>query len=311
MKSFKALKYSALTILGALLVSSNGFAQGMSSMRGPTNYDKVKTTITDLATQYPNNAKLVTVGQSDSGEAIIGLVVGNGPTNHLVVATHHGNEYGSTAVAVAFAKYMAANPMPGVTMHIIPVLNIKGYNTGNRTETDKAGRTVDPNRDYPSPCNSGEPVHLLKSTKALATYVEANNIIGSATLHTYWPAVAYPWGLGANDLSTGFDEEFIRISKIATSVSNYQVGNSTDLLYPVTGAYEDYAFWKHGIWSLLFEMGNSHSPAEASVQKMISDNVPGLVKMFESMTTARAPHHELTGKCIDRNALRMLDQHNE
>ena len=38
-----------------------------------------------------------------SGDTIIGLKIGNGPVNNLVVGTHHGNEYGATEVTRAFA----------------------------------------------------------------------------------------------------------------------------------------------------------------------------------------------------------------
>ena len=40
---------------------------------------------------------------SDAGETIQALRIGNGPVKTLVVAAHHGNEYGSVEVALGFA----------------------------------------------------------------------------------------------------------------------------------------------------------------------------------------------------------------
>src|SRR5205823_12865107 len=124
-------------------------------------------------------------------------------------------------------------------IYVIPVLNISGYNANNRTERDLNGRYRDPNRDYPGPCGTEGPFHL-KSTASLAKFVEQENIIASATLHTYYPAVVYPWGLSTYDTSTPYDNIFKTMVIHATEWSRYTVGNSTEVIYPADGAYEDY-----------------------------------------------------------------------
>ena len=129
--------------------------------------------------------------------------------NSLIVGTHHGNEYGSTAVALGAADALAKNPVKGQTVYIIPVLNVTGYNRNSRNETGVGG-SFDANRDYTGPCASGKSYNL-KSTKALADFLEAKNIQISATLHTYWPAVVYPWGISTHDLSTPYDAQYIKL----------------------------------------------------------------------------------------------------
>jgi len=274
----------------------------------PDKYEKIRSLMNDLAAQKPDLARVVTIGESDSGRAIEGIAIGTGPVKNLVVATHHGNEYGSTEVAKAFASSLMEQPILGQTLYIVPVLNISGYNQGRRYETGKDGSSYDANRDYPGPCGSEGPFNL-KSTAALARFVEQEGIVGSATLHTYSPAVVYPWGFSTRDLSTPYDDLYKMLVQAATVESKYETGNSTEVIYAADGTYEDYVFWKHGVWSILFELGYSHSPNPNAVAEMIRLNVPGLRRMFEQTPRERAERHDFTGKCLPR--LKALDRHDE
>jgi carboxypeptidase T len=278
-------------------------AMFMLAAPSPSNYDKAVTTLQQIAQQNPANAKLISIGVNDQGTPIQGLQIGNGPVASLVVATHHGNEYGSTAVALGVADALAKKPVEGQTVFVIPVLNVTGYNRFSRNETSLSG-SRDANRDYPSPCKAGASFNL-KSTKALADFVETRNIQISATLHTYWPAVVYPWGISTRDTSTPYDAEYIRLARAATVESNYTVGNSTQVLYAADGTFEDYAFSKHGIWSLLFELGFSHNPDATAIKNMVDVNIPGIRRFLETSPTTRATDHVFKGRC-DRNVLQRV-----
>lgn len=271
------------------------------------NYSEVKSILQRIAAQNAANAAQIEIGNSDSGEAIVGLKIGNGPINNLVVGTHHGNEYGSTEVALGFADALAKNPILGQTVYVIPVLNIKGFNTRSRNEI-VGSQSFDPNRNYPGPCGTEGPF-TLKSTAALAKFVEQENIISSATLHTHFPAVVYPWGLSSRDLSTPYQSTFEKLTRDATVESHYEIGNSTEVIYPADGTFEDYAFWKHGIWSILFELGFSHYPSDSEVNTMIQINIPGLRRMLENAPVTRAIDHAFHGQCDA--LLRSLDRHDE
>lgn len=272
-----------------------------------TTYQDVRAFMRQLVTYFPTTTRLVTVGYSDSGESIEGLEIGSGAIHNLVVGTHHGNEYGATEVARAFAVSVAQNPIPGQTIYVIPVLNIGGYNKKRREEL-ASGISYDPNRDYPGPCGSEGP-HRLKGTLALAAFLASKDIVSAATLHTYYPAVVYPWGIPTQDLSTAYDDVFEQLVRNATIESHYATGNSSDVIYPASGTFEDYAFWKHGIWALLFELGGSHSPGPANIERMVTMNVPGLRRMFEHAPAQRAQRHEFTGRCDYR--FQVLDRHDE
>ncbi len=259
------------------------------------NYNKVVTTITSIAAANPTTTKLITIGVSDQGVPIQGLQIGSGPVNTLVVAAHHGNEFGSTAVALGVADSLANAPLPGQTVFVIPVLNISGYNTVNRFE-NAINNSYDANRDYPGPCKSGS-VFNLKSTKALADFLVEKNIQVSATLHTYWPAVVYPWGISTQELSTPHDAKYSELVKAATLESGYQTGNNTEVLYPADGTFEDYAYWKHGIWSLLFELGFSHTPDNTAIKNMVDVNIPGIRRFLTDSPKVRVTDHQFSGKC--------------
>jgi carboxypeptidase T len=272
--------------------------------RAPSNYDVVVETLQKIAKAYPQTSRIFELGMSDAKVMLYGLEVSGsmhslGRINEvadLVVGTHHGNEYGSTAVALGVADSLAANPLPGHRVYIIPVLNVSGYNVRSRYESLN-GVSVDSNRDYPGPCVRGSSSFRLKSTKALAEFIEQKKIVSSATLHTYSPAALYPWGISTKDLKTEYESTFIGLVKDATVESGYAYGNSTDLLYSADGTFEDYAFWKHGIWSLLFEMGDGHSPSPEQIKKMVAGNVPGMRRFFENAPKIRAEKHAFTGKC--------------
>lgn len=308
----KRLKFKGSTmrvfILGIFGIFLNAGQDALAAPQSALSpYREVQSFLQKTVQQNPKNATLFTLGVSDSGEAIQGIQVGNGPIHNLVVATHHGNEYGSTEVAKGFGASIAASPIAGQTVYVIPVLNIAGYNAGQRQETAK-GRSFDPNRDYPGPCGTNGP-HRLKSTALLARFIDQKAIVASATLHTYFPAVVYPWGISSHDLTTHYDGLFLQLAKASTVESGYQVGNSTEIIYPADGTYEDYAFWRHGIWSLLFELGSSHNPSGGDVAEMVRTNVPGLRRMLEQAPRERAQDHGFSGKCDA--GLAALDLHNE
>jgi predicted deacylase len=315
-----ALAMVLATPLGAAQASATGARQGtaqraydaqtgISADPSRATYADVKAFLADLAAKHPETTRLFTLGDSDSGEKIVGVAIGNGPVHNLVVATHHGNEYGSTEVARGFAQSMAEQPIAGQTVYVVPVLNIAGYNHKDRREPAR-GRTWDPNRNYPGPCGTEGPL-TLKSTQALADFVAKQGIVASATLHTFSPAVVYPWGISTHDLSTPYDDQFRQLCQAATVESQYAVGNSTEVIYPADGAYEDYAFWKHGIWSLLFELGDTHSPDMGEVKQLVQVNVPGLRRFFEQAPAQRAEKHDFTGKCDRSFAMLMRDLHDE
>jgi carboxypeptidase T len=299
------MKKRALGILLTLLATSS-LAVSMDSLAAASKkYSDIQSFMRDLAAKSHGNVQIFTLGTSDTGETIEGLQIGNGPINNLVVAAHHGNEYGSAEVAKGVALDLAQHPIPGQTVWVIPVLNVSGYNSNTRWEKSR-----DPNRDYPGPCGTEGPFKL-KSTHALADFIAAKGIVASATLHTFYPAVVYPWGISSEDLTTPYEDLYTQLTAAAVVESGYQTGNSTRVIYPADGAYEDYAFWKHGVWSLLFELGSTHSPNQAQIDKMVAVNVPGIRRFLSTAPQMRAENHNFTGQCSRSTRMLARDKHDE
>lgn len=287
-----------IRVMAALSIFVTAAFAHASSVGASHDYNQIQSFLASLAQQHPRNAQLIELGQNTQGETIVGLKIGNGPIKNLIVGTHHGNEYGSTEVALGAAADFARQPITGRTIYVIPVLNISGYNANRREESldDRYNYSADPNRDYPGPCGTGGP-YRLKSTKALADFIAQENIVSLATLHASGNMILLPWGISTNDTRTTHEKEFVELGRMCAAYSDYEVGNSTELLYPADGAFEDYAFWKHGIWSILFEIGSRKTPNEAELEDLVRENVPGLRKFMEGAPVARAMHHQFTGRC--------------
>lgn len=287
-----------LVILNVLVIYTlNAQSFYYKSNAAKRNYEDIRLELKSIAAANPNNAELVVVSDSDSGRPVEALKIGHGSVSHLIVSTHHGNEYGATEVAMATAKDLAENPIEDRTVYVVPVLNISGYDKKNRYEKVGAFGYADPNRDYAGPCGTEGP-WKLKSTTGIAKFVEDKKIVSAATLHTYWPAVMYPWGNSTNNYSTLYDDIFIGLAKSATYRSNYEIGFSGEVVYPADGTFEDYVYWKNGVWSLLFELGGSHYPSQTDIDQMNSVNVPGLRRMMEDAPVATAEDHRFTASCV-------------
>ncbi len=283
------------------------------------DYKKVQALLERIQKENPATSEFFTLGTAGTGETIRGLKIGSrevlagaqGSVKNLIVATHHGNEYGSTEVALGIAESLAKDPIKNQTVFVLPVLNVSGFNAGRREESlvnSGLSQLVDPNRDYPGPCGSQGPF-VLKSTKALAEFVERENIIAAATLHTFYGSVTYPWGFSTPDLRTPDEALFINLGKAATELSLYEVGNSAEVIYPANGTFEDYAYWKHGIWSMLFELGSTHQPSLDQLKELVRVNVPGLRRLLENAPTSRAAQHSFDGRCDTTR--RHLDRRDE
>ena len=305
MKILRALVVAAVVLSNLAVATPSVMDSAISPNPSRATYDDVLKFMKDLAAKYPSTTQMFVLGDSDSGRKIEGLQIGNGPVKSLVVASHHGNEYASVETARGVAASLAEHPIKDHTVFVIPVLNISGYNAKNRYEIVR-GRRYDPNRNYPGPCGTEGPF-TLKSTQALAKFVEEQGIVASATLHTFTPAVVYPWGISTHDLSTPYDDLFKSLVEAATIESHYKHGNSTDLIYAADGTYEDYAFWKHGVWSLLYELGYSHTPNNDDVKETVSVNVPGIRRALEASPSQRAQDHDFKGKCDRKVKLRGLE----
>lgn len=271
-----------------------------------TKYDQIAETLRQLEKDHPGNASRFELGLNDSGEMIYGIRLGNGPNPQVVVAAHHGNENNSVEVAMATARSLATNPLEENTVYLVPVLNISGFNSNLRREN-----RIDPNRDYPGPCgsDSGGPF-LLKSTKLLSNFLTTKQITAAVTLHTYSRWVLFPWSVNYKTY-TKDQATFEKLAQAATAHNEYILGTAADIMYAMHGNFMDYAYWQHGIWSLLFEIGTTHSPNPTQIQEAIRRNVPAVRALLKAFPKNRSTAHAFNGHCPSGLTTNFLDLSNE
>ena len=271
----------------SLFISFNSFAS--------SNYSKISKRIKKSINSNPSLEGFV-LGKNDHGQDILGVkFIGNSKNrvSHLVVAAHHGNETKSAELAARFVEYLdrtGGGEFKDMDLYIIPVLNIGGFNKEDRHERDSNNRSHDPNRDYPDPCISKKNFKL-KSTSHLANFVKSKDIIGAITIHGYYGSLTYPWGIYTDNYETLDHKVFHKKAKDAVLENNYIVGTHADISYPAGGAFEDWAYFEHGIWSLLVELEDSPN---------YGDDIKMIVRSLKSFPRSRSVDHRHTGSC-ERN----------
>jgi carboxypeptidase T len=259
-------------------------------------YDQMRA----IEAQNPTVARIFSIGTNDEGTELYALRVSTSPKNmdkskigQLLVATHHGNEGGSTLLAMAFMKDLVnrfqtdelwRGNLSQMEWTIIPVLNVSGYNANNRYEHGN-----DPNRDYPGPCvKSG--FGKLKSIRTLMQFLETRTFAGSITAHGYVGNVTYPWGFYTDDRKTLDQNRYEEVFRKVAEVNHYAYGNSADAIYPANGCYEDYVYWKYGSWSLLIEMLNGSSQDVAA-------SVPAIAKFYDLIDSTPSSKNQFEANC--------------
>lgn len=256
------------------------------------DYDKIQARLQALA-KNPNTG-LFTLGKNDQGQDILGIVVGDpsqAVTKHLVVGTHHGNERASAEVPLLFVESLLTNVNPKILYYVIPVLNISGYNRSRREETGADNQTHDSNRDYEDACTTKVDFQL-KSTALIAELITRENIIAAVSVHGYIGTFTFPWGTTAKDYST-LDNAFMdEWAKKAVKINNYKTGTHGAAIYPAMGAFEDWAYYKLGVWSYLMEIKSPSADLKKDALTLVE-----FFKMAPSELSKNVGQHV---DCVDR-----------
>ncbi|MCY4643592.1 MAG: M14 family metallopeptidase [Bacteriovoracales bacterium] len=284
---------------------------GISFSVWAQTYGDVVAEMEALKRQYPTLARLVNLGENDQGIPITGLRIRRPELltpreiPHLLVGTHHGNEEDAAPLSLAFARKVleilsrpfpsdrddADRPTQGIesgTFYVFPVLNISGHDAKSRYERTEGGAWVDPNRDYPDACRKA-PFFRLQSTSLLAEFIDSHGIVSAITVHGYRGTFTYPWGFFTEDPTSPDQEIYHDLLSYAVEANGYRVGNHKEVMYPVTGTFEDWAYHTYGVWTALLEM--KHLPDYGA-------DVEALLRFFERVPKQRSRDHAHYGQCI-------------
>lgn len=277
------------------------FAFQTFAAQEPTGrYKKIVDQLNALNKQYPAITSIFSIGDNDDGVEIYAMRVSTTPQTpdpkkigQIIVSTHHGNELAAPLFTMyhlteILKRYNSTDLYRGnlaeTEWTIIPVLNISGYNAANRYE-----KGYDPNRDYAGPCHS-DPGGKVKSIRRLTDFIATRPFAGSLTVHGYVGALTYPWGISLTKVETNDHNAFAQVTKNAAALNGYRHGTSTDIVYPVNGAYEDYAYWKHGMWSLLLELRDGS-------ENDIRTTSEAITYYFDNINSSPSVKNQLTGSC--------------
>ncbi len=257
-----------------------------------SEYDKILARLAELD-KLPNTT-LFSLGKNDQGSDIMGIMVGDSSrakVKHVVVGTHHGNERASAEVPLYFTEMIAKSYDSSVLYYVIPVLNISGYNVYRRGENGSDGDVHDSNRDYEDACTTKQDFNL-KSTSLIAELIEREDIVSAVSVHGYVGTFTFPWGTEANNYATQDDAFFTEWAKKAVKINNYKIGTHGGAIYPATGAFEDWAYYKLGVWSFLLEIRSPSSD--------LKKDAATLVEFFKNSPSERSRNVGQQVNCVDR-----------
>lgn len=278
------------------------FGIGASAVAAPPtgNYKTVVDRLTALQAQYSKISSIFSIGTNDEGTEIYAIRVSANPTvmdpskiGHVVVSTHHGNEAGAPQFTLAFiadllqrfsSDELWRGNLADQEFSIIPVLNITGYNKNQRHEYNQ-----DPNRAYEGPCSSPSGKGL-KSIQRLVDFLTTRTFAASVTVHGYDGSLTYPWGVFTTNTHTKDHNYYGSLFEKAAEFNGYRTGTAADVVYPANGCYEDYVYWKYGMWSLLLEL------RDGSTQD-IRDTVKAISSFYSEVNASPSVQNQMTGSC--------------
>jgi hypothetical protein len=287
-------------VLGLLLVALSSVSLAANSDEDASRYSKIVKELKAMETNHPGLAKFFSIGTNDEGTELYALRVSTSPQSmdpskvgHFVVATHHGNEGGSTLFAMEFLKDLLKryqtdelykSNLAQMEFTVLPVLNVSGFNRNSRYEHGQ-----DPNRDYPGPCQD-KSTGKLKSIRTLMEFMGTRPFAAAVTAHGYIGNFTYPWGFYTDNNNTLDENRYREVFKKVAEVNGYSYGNAGDAIYPANGTYEDYVYWKHGSWSLLLELRNGSA-------KDVAGTVPAIARYFDLIDSSPSSKNQFTANC--------------
>ena len=136
-----------------------------------------------------------------------------------------------------------------VDNHLIiltPTTNAQGYFRHKREET-QGGKSIDPNRDFPFDTNKkcGESL----TSQLVANIFNTHLIRAGITFHGGEASLSYPWGAylhykNSKSTEAPDNQTFVKISGalLDYSKADVEVGTMNDVVYPVHGSLEDWAY---------------------------------------------------------------------
>jgi carboxypeptidase T len=248
----------------------------------------------------PSVTNKVSLGQNDLRQDIFALRISTTPEKidaakigFFIVGGHHGNEQHSVTLALHLARSVARrmtlpvfrdNTMLDTEWWVVPAVNLPGLEHGHRWEQGR-----DPNREYKGPCHAGT-TRPLKSIQSIVDTLERRTFTAAATLHGYIGTLTSPWGVTTPNPKPIDYPTYETWLRKASRHNGYAWGTSSEMIYPANGTFEDYVFWKFGMWSLLVELKTGNTLD-------LADTTDAVLEFFTQVNATRAQDPSATVSC--------------
>ncbi|MES2746550.1 MAG: M14 family metallopeptidase [Bdellovibrionota bacterium] len=238
----------------------------------------------------PALASFRVLGKSQQGReiAIVTVTKSTNPEAPGIYfnGTHHGNERASTEAVLALLDYLVRQKdQPDVDkllrryrIILHPLVNPDGHALNLRTDS----RGIDPNRDYETPTKSEKDAFQLVETRLVRDLlVKDRFVVASAAFHSGLEAVLWPWchtpTLSQHDpvfrTLAGNVAKTMQVNRTSQSFYDYQT----------EGEFIDFAYMRHGIYALTFEVAHEAAPPAARLVATVKRAVQGSFSFIKAV----------------------------
>ncbi len=241
------------------------------------------------AAARPELVKFEVLGKSHQGReiAMVTLTKASSPEAPALYfnGTHHGNERASTEAVLALIDHLIKNQNQVAIDKILrryrillqPLVNPDGHALNLRTDS----KGIDPNRDYASPNKADKDAFQIVETRIVRDLLQREKVIASAAFHSGLEAVLWPWCHSPQQ--SQHDPVFRALAAAASKPM--QVNRTTQSFYDyqTEGEYIDFAYMRHGVYALTFEVSHEAAPAANKLQATVRRTVQGSLSFIRAV----------------------------
>jgi len=260
--------------------------------QGYHTYEGFRDSLIILAQNYPNIAKVCTLGYSVQNRVVLAIKITQNPQVRsprprcLFEGATHGNEKIGAEVSFALARYLILNygTDPLVTSlvntretWVAPLVNPDGYVASTRGNANG----IDCNRDYgymwdegwgsPSPFSQVE-------TRNFRNFAETHQLTHWCSYHSGTEFISYPWSYTPQRA-----RDWAALDTLARHCSNwtrYPYSQGYQGMYEIHGSSKDFGYGAYGPMTWTCEVSEDYIPPVSAIESICNLNRPAQLYMI-------------------------------
>jgi hypothetical protein len=123
-------------------------------------------------------------------------------------------------------------------------------------------------------------------------------ISSAVTIHGYVGSLTYPWGIFTDNDHTQDHATYSALGEEAVSHNHYVTGTHSEIVYPASGSFEDWAYFELGTWTMLMEMDYGAN---------VLNDSKAMLTFFSKVPKTRSLKNQHLGVCTERELDRVFD----